>query len=82
MKSPRIRNVDYILSREAELFRRIGMLKIGYEGFQPTLITGGEVWYLGAFLHDTTEIYTICFESWFGQINLTYQRFLNRKMEA
>jgi hypothetical protein len=75
--SIRTRNVDKILEQENELFSRIGMVKVGYEGFVPTLLTGGEVWYIACFPHLPNQVYTIRFESWFGNIALTYQKWVN-----
>lgn len=65
------RNVKYIISKEKELFERVGMEKIGYEGYNPNPFNGGEVWYIGKFPNENVY-YTLRFTSWFGHIKLSY----------
>jgi hypothetical protein len=76
----RTRNVKSILDKEKELFDRIGMIKVGYEGFVPDTIFGGEVWYIASFPDKLDEKYTISFVSWFGEIRLYAMRWLNPKV--
>lgn len=76
----RTRNVKKILEEESNIFSRLGMVKQGYEGFEPTLLTGGKVWYIAYFPQTPNELHTLAFESWFGNIRQTYQRFLNPKI--
>ena len=67
-------------TEEKELFKRVGMDKIGYEGFIPTILNGGQVYYIAIFPSDPKTIYTIRFVSWFGHIQMDYQRILNPKL--
>ena len=74
----RTRNVETIISKEEEIFKRIGMEKIGYEGYEPNMMNGGTVWYMAKFPNED-YIYTISFISWFGHIRMDYMRLLNPK---